>query len=108
MKTQTWRPARETLEFLSPQLISVLAGLDGAPDSVAQATVQLLPFGSRAALEATGLAVLGEDIDGHGHRVLHLTPAAFRAMTAAADYLESSTDDFADLDARAARAVGME
>jgi hypothetical protein len=100
--------APEILEYLTPQLINVLADLDGAPASVAHATVQLLPFGSRAALEATGLAVLGKDVDGYGHHVVHLTPLAFRVMSAAADRLESSAACLEDLDARMRRASGMD
>lgn len=103
----TQRSARDILEFMTPPLVSVLADLADAPASMAHATVQLLPFGSRAALEATGLAVPGEDVDGHGHRVLCLTPLAFRVMSAAADQLDTSASDLDDLDARAARAAGL-
>src|ERR1700733_13180112 len=46
------RSASEVLEFLHPDLSATLASLHEAPKSVAEATAQLLPFGSRAALES--------------------------------------------------------
>ena len=38
------RSATEVLEFLHPELCATLASLHGAPRSVAEATVQLLPL----------------------------------------------------------------
>jgi hypothetical protein len=73
------RSAADVLEFLHPDLRTTLASLHGAPKSVAEATVQLLPFGSRAALETLTppLAHAGECIDDEGHRALTLTPFAY-------------------------------
>jgi hypothetical protein len=80
------RSATDVLEFLHPDLCATLASLHGAPKSVAEATVQLLPFGSRAALETLTppLANAGECIDDEGHRALTLTPFAYEVMAAAA------------------------
>jgi hypothetical protein len=102
----TKRAPAEILDYLGPRLIHVLASLDGAPEAVCQATVQLLPFGSRAALEVTGLAVRGDEIDEAGHVSLTLTPLAFEVMSVAAAHLEQSATaaaDLADWDARADR-----
>jgi len=98
-----WCP-RETLDFLPPPLVGVLAGLQGSPESVTQAAIQLLPFGSRAALESTGMVVTGEDIDGRGHYVLRLTPLGLAVIDEAADSLDALAED-ADLDIRAAQAL---
>jgi len=78
--------AIEALEYLTPDLCATLASLHEAPPAVAEATVQLLPFGSRAALETLTppLAVEGEPIGEGGHRSLKLTPFAYDVMAAAA------------------------
>ena len=83
--------AAAALEFLHPDLCATLASLHGAPKSVVEATVQLLPFGSRAALETLNppLAVAGEPIDEQGHRPLTLTPFAYEVMAAAAAAAEA-------------------
>jgi hypothetical protein len=98
----------EILTNYSPRLISILASLVGAPKPICQATIQLLPFGSRAALEATGVAQTGPEVDQAGHRGLVLTPLAFEVIEAAAAMLDrptpaASTD--VDWDARANRAL---
>lgn len=90
------RAAEEALRFLTPDLTDFLGDLSGASVSIATAAVQLLPFGSRAALVATGLATsAGADhrtdrradrragVDGCGE--LALTPLAFTVMAAAAE-----------------------
>jgi hypothetical protein len=79
------------LAYLHPDLCATLASLHGAPRSVAEATVQLLPFGSRAALETLDppLAIAGECIDDEGHRRLALTPFAYEVMAAAAATAEA-------------------
>lgn len=106
--TGTVQPAPEgVLAFLGRDLVAILAGLDGAPPNVCQSTLQLLPFGSRAALEATGLATAGPEVDGTGRRVLVLTPLAFRVMAvaAAAEREPGVGEDVADeWDARASAA----
>jgi hypothetical protein len=101
------RMPAEILEYLTPRLRAVLANLDGAPEAVCQAAVQLLPFGSRASLEATGLAVAGEDVDGHGHRSLLLTPKAFAVMAEAAAQVHAAPPRVSaeEWDRRAARAL---
>ncbi|WIM98597.1 hypothetical protein ACTOB_002201 [Actinoplanes oblitus] len=93
--------AAEALEFLTPDLQEFLVDLHGSPESIAQAAVQLLPFGSRAALQATGLvtadgARCGTDTD----TSLRLTELAFEAMAVAADRAE--TEELDELTARAA------
>jgi hypothetical protein len=85
------RSVTDVLVFLHPDLCGTLAGLHGAPRSVAEATVQLLPFGSRAALETLNppLAIAGEHLDDEGHRALTLTPFAYEVMAAAAAAAEA-------------------
>jgi hypothetical protein len=85
------RSVTDVLAFLHPDLCGTLAGLHGAPRSVAEATVQLLPFGSRAALETLNppLAIAGECLDDEGHRALTLTPFAYEVMAAAAAAAEA-------------------
>ena len=80
------RTAAEALNYLPPDLIGVLASLHGAPRSLAEATIQLLPFGSRAALEEMQppLAIAGPATDPEGHRSLQLTDFAFEVMAEAA------------------------
>ena len=78
------RTAADMLPFLHEDLSATLASLHGAPASIAQATIQLLPFGSRAALQTLGLATLGRAIDADGHRTLTLTSFAYEVMAEAA------------------------
>ena len=77
------RTAADVLPFLHEDLSATLASLHGAPASIAQATIQLLPFGSRAALETLGLATLGHAVDTDGHRTLTLTSFAYEVMAEA-------------------------
>lgn len=88
------RSATDVLAFLHPDLCAALASLHGAPRSVAEATVQLLPFGSRAALETIEppLAIAGECIDDEGHRALTLTPFGYEVMAAAAAAAEAAPE----------------
>ncbi len=74
------RTAAEVLPFLHEDLSATLASLHGAPASIAQATIQLLPFGSRAALETLGLATPAHAVDADGHRTLTLTSLAYEVM----------------------------
>jgi uncharacterized protein YciI len=86
--------ATDVLAFLHPDLCATLASLHGAPRSVAEATAQLLPFGSRAALETLNppLAIAGRAVDEEGHRPLTLTPFAYEVMAAAAAAAEADPD----------------
>jgi hypothetical protein len=90
--TCTSETASETLLFLGPELTEWLANLHGAPRSVAEATAQLMPFGSRASLVACGLAVDGPDIDDDGHRSLSLTDLWFEVAAAAAAVADEDQD----------------
>jgi hypothetical protein len=78
--------ASEAAQFLTPDLRLFLADLDGAPPSIAEAAVQLLPFGSRSALLAIGLVTA----DGGGAGTagsepgLRLTDLAFEVIAEAA------------------------
>lgn len=80
------RTAAEILGFLTPDLRATLAGLYRAPEAVATATVQLLPFGSRAALVTLEppLAREGQLVDEHGRHNLVLTRFCYEVMFAAA------------------------
>ena len=70
----------EVIDYLTPDLQATLAGLHDAPPAVATAVVQLLPFGSRAALGELGLAVTcGPDSDATRRSVM-LTPLACQVM----------------------------
>ncbi len=95
-------PSPELLRALNPRLRRVLAGLYGAPHSIAEATVQLLPFGSRAALEAEGLAVLEKDED--DQEFLRLTPRAYAAMEAAAAAADGTSEAVTEWEQRWERA----
>ena len=94
----TYRTPRELLEYLPARLIVILAGLHGASTRVAEATVQLLPFGSRAALEAADMAV-GRDVK--GVRVLTLTPLAYEVMAEAAVQRSGKHEVLATLESQA-------
>ena len=99
--------AAAILRFLPPDLCATLASLHGAPRSVAEATIQLLPFGSRAALESTDLAVAtGGPSD--RHRPLALTSLAYEVMAyaaAAADADPNGVEEWSSRAQRAAQAV---
>ena len=102
-----YESAAETLAFLPPEAQDVLASLHGAPPAVCQAVVQLLPLGSRIALEQNGLA-RQRDVPGDHYRLV-LTPKAFEVMEAAAACeegyeIDAEVDDD-DLDRRARAAV---
>jgi len=73
------------LNVLPQDTVITLAGLYEAPPSVTQAVVQLLPFGSRAALATYGV-VVESPIAGDATNIksLSLTPFGFEVITAAA------------------------
>lgn len=80
------RSATDVLSYLPPDLIEVLASLCGTSRAQANATIQLLPFGSRAALESMDppLANAGPEIDdSEGQRTLELTEFGFEVMAEA-------------------------
>jgi hypothetical protein len=77
-------------------LVDFLADLRGAPPSIAQAAIQLLPFGSRSALLATGLATT-RDASGEGR--FQLTALGFDVIAEAATH-----DDHEEIRMLAARA----
>src|SRR4051794_23766015 len=78
----------EILAWLTPDLKTTLASLDGAPPGVATAVVQLLPFALRAVLVERELAK--PPGDGAVCAVAELTPLAYHVMSAAA--LEASAN----------------
>jgi hypothetical protein len=93
------------LEWFTPDLVDVLASLDEAPVALANAVVQLLPFGSRAALEDHGLATREAAPRGGGSPSLLLTPLGFQVMAAAAARAADETQ--AAYVRRAERAAAM-
>lgn len=98
-------PAVEVLRWLTPSLLGVLASLHGAPRELAEASIQLLPFGSRTALEDRGLAEALDDEAAGGYRALRLTEFAFAVMAAAASAAESSPASVDELEDRADAAI---
>lgn len=86
--------AAEIVNWLVPDLKVTLASLDGAPESLALAVVQLLPFGSRASLISLGLARHQETEAPCA--IVKLTPLAYEVMTAAALAAEADPDGVAD------------
>lgn len=90
--------AAEAKQYLTPGLLQFLADMDGAPMSIVQAAVQVLPFGSRSALLATGLATAdGSGAGPAGETGLRLTPLAFEVMAEAAAPAEAGgLDKLAD------------
>jgi hypothetical protein len=74
----------QVLLLLPPDTTATLAALREAPDSVAQAAVQLLPFGSRSALEDLGVVSRGRVVDDKGHTSLELTTFGYEVIGAAA------------------------
>jgi hypothetical protein len=102
------RTADDVLRYLTPDLRETLASLHGAPRSVAEATMQLLPFGSRAALETVDppLAVAARQaVGGEGHRPLALTPFAYEVMAAAAAASDADPDGVDEWARRAEQAA---
>jgi hypothetical protein len=71
----------EAIRYLTPDLEKFLADLDGAPVSLAQAAVQLLPFGSRTLLLETGMAVTECSEDDARAVGLWLTPLGFAVIS---------------------------
>lgn len=70
--------ADEVLGWLVPETEALLASLHGAAPGVAQAVIQFIPFGSRAALLDQGVlkSVTGSEI-------IALTPLGFAVIAAA-------------------------
>lgn len=107
---RTSRTAAEVLQFLTPDLRATLASLHGAPRSVAEATMQLLPFGSRAALETVDppiASALGRIVGEEGHRPLTLTPFAYEVMAAAAAAANADPDGVDEWARRAGQAAQL-
>jgi len=98
--------SRETvdtlIDWLTPDQVITLAGLHGAPPGVANAVVQLLPFGSRTSLEELGLVVPDEQAsDQGGRRRVVLTPLAYDVMSVLAARSLADPDGVADWTRRA-------
>jgi hypothetical protein len=91
--------------WLTPDLVLTLGSLHEAPPAVADAVVQLLPFGSRAALEELGLALPGTDGADRGRRPVTLAPLAYEVMAVASARIEpgpAEADEWTRLAQRAA------
>ncbi len=97
--------ANEALDWLTPDLLTTLGNLDGAPPPVAQAVAQLLPFGSRVALEDLGVIVRGDCVDQHGRCRLEFTPFGYQVVAAAGARAEADPGGVADWVERWDRAV---
>ncbi|GAA4705960.1 hypothetical protein GCM10023215_52540 [Pseudonocardia yuanmonensis] len=99
--------AVETCKYLTPDLLTVLASLHGVSRSIAEASIQLLPFGSRSALEALDLAKAGPAIDAEGHRSLLLTEFAYEVMAAAKELADDCPAAASDWTAEADEVARM-
>lgn len=101
--------AAEVLKYLPPDLLAVLASLHGVPRSLANATIQLLPFGSRTALECMdpSLADPGPATSSDGHRSLILTDFAFDVIAEAHAAAEANPKAVSDWTARADEVARM-
>ena len=97
--------ARATLSWLTPDLVTTLAALHEAPPAVAQAVAQLLPFGSRAALEDLGIITCDGPPDGAGRCRLEVTSFGYAVMAAAAERGEQDPERLSDWTERFDRAV---
>ncbi len=87
----------EALTLLLPETRSTLAALSDAPTSVAQAVIQLLPFGSRSVLEDLEIVKRGPTVDGKGRTSLELTPFGFDVIDAAAKLEDSDPEGLREL-----------
>lgn len=87
----------EALKVLLPETLSTLGSLSDAPVAVAQAVMQLLPFGSRVALEDLEIVRPGSEVDNQGHAVLELTPFGFDVVDAAAKLGEEDPEGLQEL-----------
>lgn len=90
--------AAEVVEYLTPDLRGFLGDLFGSPESIVQAAVQLLPFGSRSALQATGMVVP----DRGSEPGIRLTTLGFEVIA-----LAGTTGRGGDLDALVDRAAAI-
>jgi hypothetical protein len=73
----------EVIEGLPLDLLISLARLHEAPPGIAEEALRLLPFGSRALLQAMDLAHEDVAVDG-GRGTWKLSPLAYEVMAAAA------------------------
>jgi hypothetical protein len=103
--TDSERKVSEVIPFLVPDLKATLASLADAPAAVAQATVQLLPFGSRLSLKTLGLAVWNDGSDDDKLSSLILTPFAFEVAAVLAAEAEHDASSFTDWTERARQAM---
>jgi hypothetical protein len=95
--------AVEAVEYLTPDLLEFLADLHGCPAYVAQAAVQLLPFGSRSALLATGLVTPeGSDDTPAEKQGLRLTARGLEVIA-----LVGAADESQKLDELVAKAAAI-
>lgn len=96
---------RAALSWLTPDLVTTWAALHEAPPAVAQAVAQLLPFGSRAALEDLGIITCDGPPDEAGRCRLEITPLGYAVMAAAAECSEQDPSRLSDWVERFDRAV---
>ena len=90
---------------LTPELVKTLCLLDDAPPGIAEATIALLPYGSRSNLAAHGI-VGAISPDKGAATEIEITPYGWQVIAACAERLErcGDTDDrpAVNLEARAA------
>jgi hypothetical protein len=86
------RDAYEVLNWLTPDLVTTFARLHEAPHAVATAAIQLLPFGSRAALIELGIARRQGGDPAAPRAVLELTPLAYEVMRVAYQQTEADRE----------------
>jgi hypothetical protein len=100
-----WPAAEQALEYLTPSIRTTLAALCEAPAGVAESVVQLMPFGSRAALAETGVVAFASanaddpsDVSGPG-RITDLGYAVIELAADAASATPESVVDWTDVPA---------
>lgn len=77
--TDSLEAARSALAWLPPDARALLASLHNTPPSIAEAVLQLVPFGSRAALLDQGVTEVDE-----GTHAVSITPFGYLVMREAA------------------------
>lgn len=95
--TQRSQSPQDALNWLTPDAITTLGNLHGAPRAVIESVIQLLPFGSRAALEEQEIVISSDrPVKGSSHRTLFLTDYGYAVIAEAAKCNEARPETVTD------------